>query len=157
MRGSNVFESCRQTLDGLCKSIYGQISSPCWVANQWFNAQWTVWSGCLKNKLASLKIKKMVWCDQHQNKFFFCHGLDYSFQGSPTLCILLLFLTLHQFKQFKDATLIAAADSEEEKADDGTILCIDPFVMPSWHLSDLDAVASNRMWREKWIDFCGQG
>ena len=87
----------------------------------------------------------MVWCDQHQNKFFFCHGLDYSFQGSPTLCILLLFLTLHQFKQFKDATLIAAADSEEEKADDGTILCIDPFVMPSWHLSGLHTVASNRM------------
>ena len=36
-----------------------------------FNAQWAVWSECLKNKLASLKIKKMVWCDQHQNKFFF--------------------------------------------------------------------------------------
>ena len=69
----------------------------------------------------------MVLCDQYQNKFFFCHGLDYCFQGSPTLCIPLFFLTLHKFKQFKDATMIAAADSEEEKADDGTILSIDPF------------------------------
>ena len=71
MRGSNVFESCRQTLDGLCKSIYGQISSPCWVANQWFNAQWTVWSGCLKNKLKGLKMKKWFGATNTKTSSFF--------------------------------------------------------------------------------------